>query len=371
MRRETAICVGMAALVLGGLALISGCQSAGDEAGPPVNAEPVIEAAPEVVAPPADTPVPVEAGEKDEVAGEADVAVKLALTFVPGRATTYKVTTEAAKSVKWEGNMAKKPAVFKDGRTGHHVEMTFDQQVERLADNGHAVVKVTIKALKYLGQSHGNVVLDFDSARPSDQDNPMAALIGQAYKVEMTPRGQVVALVDINAAREAVEGITPGHRTAARLLSDKAIRERHEVAALTTLESEAVRPAEHWSNEATFAFGMLGNKAYERVYTLERVEREGDAKEAVVVMRAIPSVAGVGAAHQGQAPNQLMGMFDSTDSYSGRLRFDLNAGQVRAYSERLETEWVTADPAAVQRGDTNPAVLRMSAIESYKLERIE
>jgi hypothetical protein len=79
----------------------------------------------------------------------------------------------------------------------------------------------------------------------------------------------------------------------------------------------------------------------------------------------------VGAAHEGQAVNPLMGMFDSMETYEGGLRFDLNAGQLREYSERLEAEWVTVDPAAVQRGDANPAVLRMSAVESYKLERVE
>jgi len=41
------------------------------------------------------------------------------------------------------------------------------------------------------------------------------------------------------------------------------------------------------------------------------------------------------------------------------------------YWEDLQTQWVTADPAAVQSGDPNPAVLRMSATESYRLERLD
>lgn len=357
----------MGVVVLCGLTLVQGCGSVGDENAPQASAEPVVGTPSEAVAPPVGAAVAVEAAQAEE----SGAVVKLALTFVPGRTTTYKVTTETEKRVKWEGNMTKKPAAFKAGRTGYHVEMTFDQQVGRLDDNGHAAVKVTIKALKYSGQVHGQTVLDFDSAKSLDKDSPMAALIGQSYRLQMTPRGQVIAVIDVGPAREAVEGVTAAHRTAAKLLSEKAIRQRHEVAALTALESDTVRPAAHWSKAAAFSFAMLGAKVYERVYTLQGVEGAGDTQEAVVVMKAIPSAAGAGAEHQGQAVNPLVGMFDTTDSYEGQLRFDLKAGQVGEYFERLETEWVIADPAAIQTGDANPAVLRMGATESFKLERVD
>ncbi len=199
----------------------------------------------------------------------------------------------------------------------------------------------------------------------------MAELIGQSYKLEMTTKGDVLALIDMQSVRRVAEGVTPAHRTAARLLSDKIVRKRHEVAALTVLESDTVPLQAHWSKEAGFVFSMFGARAYERVYTFERVEENDGGGQAVVVMKAIPSVAGAGAAHRSQAVNPLMGMFDSTDRYEGELRLDLNAGQVSTYSEHFQTQWVTADPAAVQSGDPNPAVLRMGAVESYRLERIE
>lgn len=60
----------------------------------------------ESVAPNEVKKAPAEAG-KPELSGPA---VELMLKFVPGQATTYKLTTEYYKSVEWKGSTAAKPA---------------------------------------------------------------------------------------------------------------------------------------------------------------------------------------------------------------------------------------------------------------------
>jgi len=358
MRSKVAICAGWAVVVLGGLVWVQGCQTAGDES--------AVEAAPPV----AESPSVVEPS-PEEQAGESDEPIELVLRFVPERTTRFKVTTQTDRRIKWEGSTAKKPAQFRGGNTGRTVELIFAQRVERVEADGRAVLKITVEALKYQRISQGKVVLDFDSTRPKDQNSALANLVGQSYKLEMTPQGEVLALIDMAPARRAIAGATAAHRTAEGLLSDKVVRKRHEIACLVARESKAADLQDSWSKEIRFAFGMLGAKAYERVYTLDRIEKAPGGTQAVVVMKAIPSASGASAAHEGPPASPLVGMFDSTDRYEGELRFDLGAGQVGAYAERLETEWVTADPAAIQSGDTNPAVLRMSAIESHRLERVE
>ena len=359
---------GLAWAVLGtlavGLLLVAGCQDgAVTEPGPAVS-DPA-PAPVETVAVPA-----APRGEVEAVEG-AGASVELALRFTPGRTSTYRVTTETEKSVTWEGNTARKPAAFKSGRTGNHVEITFDQHVERIGDQGDAVIEVTIKALKYLGEVRGNFVLDFDSTRPEDRESPLALLIGQSYRLELTPKGAVAAISDAEPVRAALEGDLPEHGTALKLVSDRAIRERHEIPALMSLEAETVRLQEKWSNTATFSFGRMGVKAYERIYTLEQVEPHDGRRVAVVAMNAIPSAVAAEALREGQVTNLSTGMFDNTDRYEGRLRLDLSAGEVAARFERLQNQWVTADPAALQSGDTNPAVLKMGAVELYQLERLE
>ncbi len=363
MRSRVAICIGWVVIMLCGLVLVPGCQSVGDE--------PAV-AAPSEATPSEETPVINETTAEDAVEPKtSETSIELALRFAPERTTRFKVTTQTDRRIKWEGSTAKKPAQFKGGNTGRTVELTFAQQVERVDADGRAVLKITIEGLTYQGVSQGRVALDFDSTRQKDQDSGLASLIGQSYKLEITPKGEVLALIDMEPARRATEGATAAHRTAEKLLSDQVVRKRHQIACLSAREAETANLQDSWSKEVRFAFGMLGAKVYERVYTLESIEKTSGGEQAVVVMKAIPSASGASAAHEGPAASPLVSMFDSTERYEGELRFDLDAGQVGEYAERLETEWVTADPAAVQSGDANPAVLRMSAIESYRLERVE
>ncbi len=374
MGKRITVHAGIAGVLLGLLVLLAGCTTVGDEAVAPVMS-PEGETAGAEIKPDAALPVPDQpADEKDAaptVAEKPEPAVELALRYVPGQTTTYKVTTEIERSVAWEGNIAKKPPAFRNGRTGQRVEVTFDQTVARVDSAGNAVVDVTIKALSCLGRARDKVVLDFDSSRGADQQRPLAKLIGQSYRVELTEKGAVLALIDIESARQAVQGSLPEHATALRLLSDKMITQRHEIPALMALDAAAVEPNGHWSSIRTVSFGLLGAKAYDRIYTLEGVEQSDDRRVAVVAMEAIPPAGGAEQSSPGPAANPFAAMSDNTDSYTGQLRVDLNVGQIEHYVEQFRVEWITVDPGSIQSGEADPAVLRMGALELRQLERIE
>ena len=349
MARKVAAYVALISVVL----CLSGCQSA-DE---PV-AAPQMEASDEPVT--AETPVVAEVN--------AEPGFALALTFAEGQKATYRVVSETERSLKWEGNAAKKPASFHDGRTGHRIDMTFEQQVQEVDGEGNAVLVVTIKALRYLGLALQRVALDYDSSRPQDLDSPLTKLIGQSYTIKMTPKGEVAAIVDAATARQAAEGNLPANKTAAKLVSDGTIRERHEIAALMASKTTAVQPQEQWSDVKAFSFGMMGAKTYERLYTLDAVDENNGT--ATVQMTAIPATVAPGQVVQGQATNPFAGNFDNTESYTGRLNLDLGTGQIKEYVEELRIEWITADPAALAGGESDPAVLKMGVAESYHLERL-
>jgi hypothetical protein len=168
-----------------------------------------------------------------------------------------------------------------------------------------------------------------------------------------------------------VQGDTPSHATAQRLVSDSVIRKRHEIPALMALEAEEVRPQERWSNIRTLTFGMMGAKAYERIYTLAEVQQQDGRQVAVVKMEAIPSAVAAGQLHTSQPVNPFGSMFDSTGTYEGHLKIDLGAGAVTEYVERMDVQWVAADTLGAQEVGSGPAVIKMSATELYELERIE
>jgi len=294
-------------------------------------------------------------------------AVELALKFVPEQAATYRLTTESWKSVEWKGAASAKPPKFTDGRTGSHVELTFEQRVEQVQDDGNAVLGITIRRVKDVIESVNKVVLDFDSARPADSDNPLAALVGKSYRVKMSSQGQVLEISNVEPVRQALQGNLPGHRVAARLLSDEEIRNRHEIVALSALKDRQVHPGQTWSSIRTFSFDDLGAKTYERVYTLKQVQQD-KGQVAVVEMKAIPSAALAEELHKRQTTNPFVSMSDNTDSYEGRLVLDLDRGQVREYVEQMQNEWVIADPVAVQAG--RPAAITMAARRLHRLEQV-
>ena len=337
----------------------SGCHKEGM---PPVAVEPQ---APDATVVPegATSEQEAEQAVREEVV-DANAPVELALRFSPGEVTTCKVTTEGYKSVEWRGPVVGRPAGSVDGRSGTHVEITFDQRVRDVRADGGAVLAITIKDLKYAGEHRNKVVLDFDSARPEDSANPLAALIGKGYTLILSPGGQVLAVEDVEAARGTVPA-GPGQATALRLLSEEQIRRRHEIPPLMALKEGSASPGRTWSDIRTFSFGDMGLKAYERIYTLQAVA-DGPA---VVEMKAILSSAAAQEMHEQQTAGPMSGMFDNVDDYAGRLELDLDSGQVRMYDEQMRIEWVIVDPATAQ--ESRPVALTMGATRLHRLERVQ
>ena len=318
-------------------------------------------------------------------------AVELMLKFVVGQGATYKITTEYQKSVEWKGSATARPAQFPDSRSGTHVELTFVQRVQQVLEDGNAVLEITIKGLKYVGESVNKVVLDFDNARAEDAGNPLAKLVGKSYQVKMSPLGHVMEISGVVPLRQALQGPLPGNSVAQKLLTDEEIRNRHEIVALAALKDCAVRPGQTWSNIKVLSFDDLGAKAYERVYALKQAGRVGLAppgpvgaevggasptlqpptgsfqgRLAVVEMKAIPSAARAEELYKRQKANPFASMSDNTDNYEGRLVLDLDQGQIREYVEQMQNEWIIFDPSSGQ----NPAAIRMAARRLHRLEQV-
>jgi len=365
-----------------GLLVVSGChEGVTPGTGTVAEAEPgAVEAQPaEAVAEanvpnaePAVEPGAVEAvGDAEEHQAEAvGGPVELALRFSEGQRAVYKVTVEAEKRIEWVGPAENKPALFQGGRNASRIEITFEQRAENISPDGDALLKITLKALAYVGRMRDDIALEFDSSAEKDQDSPLALLIGQGYRIRMSPKGEVLEVLDVTEARDAVAGPSAAHQTAGKLLAESVIKNRHRVAALASLNAETVRPEQQWSNVKTFDFGMMGAKSYERQYRLAEVVKCKTGRVAVIDMEAIPSAVMAEQIHAQQTTNMFAGMFDNTGSYTGRVELDLDGGWLRTCREGLRTEWIVAQPFAGD-GDAGPTALKMGAARSYHLERLD
>jgi len=347
----------LAVIVICSMLLTAGCAPEAKEIAKPQ------------VKPEEEKPTVVVETAKPEVKPEDETpAVELALKFAAGDSTTYKSTIQAQRSIRWEGPLPNEGA-FKGGQTSSSVEITFARQIQSVDENGNAVAKITIKALKYLSVIKDNPALDFDSSRAKDQNHFLAKLIGQSYTIEITPAGQVSKVVDVSQAQAALRGVSSADKTALALISPDAIKERHTIDAMPAADKKRLRTGDNWNGLKTFSFGLMGSKSYERIYTLKEVKEAGSRRIAVIEMKAAPTTEMAEQLHQQQTISSFSKMFDNTETFTGQLELDLNTGKVENCFEKLESEWIAVEPMAGQKADKDPAVLKMTAVRLYRLEK--
>jgi len=302
----------------------------------------------------------------------APEAVRLALKFAPQDSTSYKATTEEELSFKYEGTLPTN-ADSSQGRSCKKTELTFTEQIQSIDDKGNAVVKITIEDLKYSSIIKDKTVLDFDKSKNNQPTTPLARLIGQSYTIEIAPTGQVVRIIDVNQAQAAVDGPAAGNETALAMVSQQTIKDRHGTLVLPAADQNQLHTGGNWSNTRSFSFKFMGSKSYERVYTLKEVKDANNHRTAIVDMSAIPTSKMAEQLHKEHTSTDLSGKFDSTGTYTGRLEFDLTAGKVKKYIEKVQLEWVAVDPypRTGREREEGPAAMRLGAARLYTLEKID
>lgn len=293
--------------------------------------------------------------------------VAVALKFVPKDVTTYKVTLDKEMTLKFEVEPSKKEK-FKDKRNHDVIELTFTQQIRSIDSKGKSVADITIKKLKYFRIYQNNITLDFDSSRERDQSHLLAKLIGQSYTVKIGPTGKVIRIIDVTKARAAIKGIHPSQRTVLELLYPDKIKDRHGAVILPEVSKNQLRPGQSWSSLKTFSFPIVGPQSYERIYTLKEIKKRNDIEIAVVEMNGIPTAKIAEQLHKEQIKDNFAEMFSNTETYTGRLEFDLTSGKVEKYFEKLDVEWVVVDPEST---DQAPSALKMGAVLVYRLEKVD
>ena len=195
----------------------------------------------------------------------------------------------------------------------------------------------------------------------------MARLAGQSYRIEMTPSGQVTRVLDSKSARSAAGG----NRVALGLLKVDAIKRRHSISFLPATSKNVVKIGDNWSNITSTDFGMMGKRAYERIYALIEVAKVDGRRIAVVEMNAIPTTESPGGETPSSTGNPFEKMGDNIDEYTGLLKLDLATGSVAEYFERLMSQWIIPNPSPSENSKDQPDIITMTGVKDQRLERIE
>ncbi len=275
---------------------------------------------------------------------------------------TYHLMTSSQRSLKFKGSLAD-DAGLKGGRTGNRVEMDFTRQIQTVDDKGGAAAKITIEKLRYYSYIKDSPTIQFDGTA-ADAENPLARLIGQSYTIEIDPNGQVTKLLDAAQARAAVEGSSPDHQAAARLLEPDMIKHLHSIP-LPPGRIDRLKVGDNWSSTKSFSYGMLGERSYERAYTVKEISEIEGRRTAVVKMR------GSAASETAQQEAQLSDIPTQVETYTGVMELDLAGGRVNRYNERLESEWVVTDAQSGIEDVNEPDSFTMGITRVYSLVRTD
>ena len=282
-------------------------------------------------------------------------SAQLSLQFTPQASDSYEVTTEVTKDFRFEQPTADK---LREEQTTTVIRVGFTQTVTAVDDAGVASADVVIDSLAVYMTNKNEERLSYDSATESDKSNPLSKLIGQRYTVQWSPEGKVVGF-ESAAARRAVTG---GFEAllAERLVSEEGIRERHQIPALWDVGSPSASVKQTWTQTVPSPPGLLAPKNYQKVYTLTGVETRDGQKVAVVEMNAAES-----AERADLQSSNAMGMgifakmFDSQDSYTGRLLLDQATGTVVEYDETLVSTYLAHEMPPNAPADKGPDTLTM------------
>ena len=300
---------------------------------------------------------------------ETPTTPPLALKFTPQDSTTYKVITEAQQSVKWRGDVPDNPD-FKDAVKLDRLEMTFTQQIQSTDVNGNAVAKITVEGLKYHSATTDKPTVDLDSSDQNDPNNPLGKIIGQSYIIEISTTGEVTKILDVKQADAVLKIPSPDPKKTLALFTPDIIKERHGTLVLPEPDKNQLHTGDSWSNIKTFSFGPMGSSSYEKIYTLKEIKDINNRQLTIAEMTTIPAPETPQDPHSKQLEVDFLDTFDNTGTYTGRLKFDLTAGKVEKYSERLDSKWSVVIPP--DKKDTDePTVLMMGAIRLYDLEKID
>jgi len=295
--------------------------------------------------------------------------VSLALGFKPHQESTFRATHETARSVEWRGVSPSDGKEFTGGATGQTSVIVYDEKVLSVDPNGGAALEISIKELKFKAVMQDKVLVDYDSTQGAPQNTALAGLIGQRYVIHMTPNGQVIHVLEAQAARSALDKKAAQYQTALKLLTDRAIQKRHTLKSLPDTSPTPLAAGQTWSARQTFSFSMMGKRTFTKNYTYKGVEGQGDTRIARVEMDAVPSVT---APQQDDGNGSFLQMFDNTHQYSGHLDLDVTRGRVRAWVEDMEIKWAYLDASSVDKeGQEEPKSVHMTALENIGLESLD
>ncbi|MBC8379556.1 MAG: hypothetical protein H8E62_10315 [Planctomycetes bacterium] len=284
-------------------------------------------------------------------------STNLSLNFSPEDTASYKSVSEVVKDFRFEQpNIGK----LREEQTKNTVEMNFTQAIESVDADGNATANITIDSLAVNIINKNETRLAFDSSK--DSSSSLAKLIGQSYKIQITPAGDVTVLDAANALAAIPSGYE--NKIAAGILSNDSIIQRHQVPALPKEASSNLSVGKSWSQVVASPPGLLAPKSYKKTYTLSGISGNITTVSMVATEDSEPvkgAAAGMG---------MFAKMFDNEDNYKGSMTLNQETGALISSEETLVSTYLAQEMS--EKGDPakGPDTLTMQFTHKIKIEKL-
>lgn len=289
---------------------------------------------------------------------------KLSMNYAANQTVSYESTSKMIKDVEFDQPSLKKD---KKDQTSTIITVKFDQTVAEVGQDGTAIADVTIKGIQCKMVNKNEVRYEFDSASEKNKSDSLNTLIGQSYRVSLSPIGAVKVVDAAKIRAVAVSG--EGQKLAQKIVGDESIIERHQLP-LPSGDENVTVTSKGWTQVAPSPPGLLAPKTFNKTYTVEQVSKDNTA---VVTMSAKENLTQKPADDQKASGNNLgflAKLFDNTDDYTGKLVVNLSSGVVDSYEETLVSSYTAQDKPKDAAADVAPDTLIMRLTYSLSLKKI-
>jgi hypothetical protein len=290
-------------------------------------------------------------------------SAKIALNFVPKQTTSYESTSHMIKDVEFDQPSLKKN---KKDQSSTIIAVKFDQTIVDVQADGTATVDVVIRAVLCKMINKNEVRYDFDSASEKSKADSLNNLVGQSYRIAISPCGKVKVLDAAKARAVVVNG--DGQRTAQKILDDETIIERHQLP-LPEPGKNMIAAGKNWTQVLPSPSGLLVPKTFEKTYTVSKLDKD----KAIVTMSAKESLTkkAEGQKNAGSGMGPFAKMFDNQDQFTGKLVLNLSGGTADEYEETLVSSYTAQDNPKSSAGDAAPDTLVMRLTYGVSLRKIK
>lgn len=290
---------------------------------------------------------------------------KLSMNYAAKQTVSYESTSKTIKDVEFDQPSLKKD---KKDQTSTVITVKFDQTIAEVGQDGTAIADVTIKGIQCKMTNKNEARYEFDSASEKSKSDPLNNLIGQSYRISLSPSGAVKVVDAAKARAVAISG--EGQKFAQKIMSDESILERHQLPLPSTDKNVTFSP-KGWTQVAPSPPGGLAPKMFNKTYT---VAQTGKDNSTVITMTAKENLTEKPAEDPKASVNNLgflTKLFDNTDDYTGKLVVNLSSGVVNSYEEAFVSTYTAQDKPKDAAADTAPDTLIMRLTYNLSLKKID